>query len=88
MAGSSGAPLTLAFTRNPAATDLRFTVQVSPDLVTWFDGSTYSAAANFPNTAATTDITPNGSPSGYTIVRDNAPAGSTPRFIRLEIERP
>jgi len=36
---------TVAFTRNPAATDLIYTVQVSADLVTWADGSTYSSAA-------------------------------------------
>jgi hypothetical protein len=88
IAGRSNGQQTIAFTRNPAATDLVFIVQVSADLATWTDGSTYSAAANFQNTAATTDITPGGSPPGYTVVRDNAPAGSTPRFMRLEIARP
>ncbi|MGI8605417.1 MAG: galactose oxidase-like domain-containing protein, partial [Verrucomicrobiales bacterium] len=83
--GTSNGQLTIALTRNPAATDLRFTVQVSPDLITWTDGSTYAAAGNTPNTAATTDITPNDSPAGYTLVVDNAPASATPRFIRVQI---
>ena len=88
VAGSSGGQLTLAFTRNPAATDLRFTVQVSSDLLTWTNGSSYSAAASFPNTEATSDITPNGSPPDYILLRDNAPVGSTPRFIRLQVAQP
>lgn len=88
VAGSSGGQLTLAFTRNPAATDLHFTVQVSSDLLTWTNGSSYSAAASFPNTEATSDITPNGSPPNYILLRDNAPVGSTPRFIRLKVAQP
>ena len=88
VAARTGGQLTLAFTRNPAATDIVFTVQVSGDLATWLDGSTYSALGDTPNTAATSDITPNGSPAGYTVVRDNAPANAGQRFIRLRIMRP
>ena len=76
--------LSLSFTRNPSATCI---VEVSDDLTTWTAGSTYGPAGNIPNTAATTDITPAGSPAGLTVVRDNTlQTSGTHRFIHLRVE--
>lgn len=78
--------LTLSFTRNPAATDLRFTVQVSDTVGNWTDGSIYQPSGDIPITGATTEITPPASPPGFTVVRDNNSAQSA-RFIRLKVNR-
>jgi len=78
--------LTLTFTRNPSATCI---VEVSDDLTTWTAGSSYGPAGNIPDTVATTDITPAGSPAGLTVVRDNTlQAPGTHRFIHLRVEGP
>ena len=66
--------LTLTVTKNPSATDLAYTVEVTSDLVNWFSGPTY-----------TTTIT---NTSTSLVVRDNTPMSSNPRrFIRLKVTR-
>ncbi len=80
--------LTLTFTRDPSTT-ATCTVEVSDDLVIWAPGSSYGPAGNTPDTAATTDITPNGSPAGFTVVRDNtAQAPGVHRFMRVRVTGP
>ena len=85
---TSGQP-TFTFTRRPTAkNELTYIVQTSPDLAVWTDGSSYSPAGNIPNTLTTNDITPQGSPPGFTVVRDNEFFSSRRRYIRLKISRP
>ncbi len=62
----------LGFTR--AAADLLYQVEVSNDLIIWASG-------------ATTDVTPPGSPAGWTVIRDNASPGSQ-RFMHLKVSVP
>jgi phosphatidylinositol-3-phosphatase len=45
--------LGFSFRRNKSATGLTYTVQVSQDLVSWADGSSYSPTTSTPNTAVT-----------------------------------
>ncbi len=79
--------LELSFTR--VRSDVIYTVEVSPDLVQWTPGSTYGPTLTTPNTAATSDVTPNGSPVGLTVVRDNtATSNASKRFQRLSITLP
>lgn len=78
---------TLAFTR--AAANVTYVVEVSGDLINWTPGNSYSPFGSALNTTATTDVTPNGSPPGYTVVRDNSQLGSaTQHFMRLAISVP
>ena len=79
--------LALTFRRNLSATDLTYTVQVSDDLATWHDGSTYSSTGTTAANAYTTETsrTPF---SGYEIisVSDNTLISlGTPHFIRLQL---
>ena len=80
--------LTISFTRDLTAT-ANIVVEVSGDLQTWTAGSSYGPAGNVPATPATTDITPPGSPPGFTVVRDNsAQAPGAHRFIHLRVDGP
>ena len=85
----SGAHLEYSFTR--AKSDITYVVEVSDDLIHWTPGSTYGPSGNTPTTGATTDVTPGGSPSGFTVVRDNTAAtsgGVNHRFMRLAVQLP
>ena len=85
---TNGQP-TFTFTRRPSAkNELTYIVQTSPDLGLWTDGSTYNPAGNAPTTVATSDITPPGSPPGFTVVRNNNFFGSRRNYVRLKITRP
>ena len=85
---TSGQP-TFTITRRPTAkNELTYIVQTSPDLAVWTDGSSYSPAGNIPNTLTTNDITPQGSPPGFTVVRYNEFFSSRRRYIRIKISRP
>ena len=85
---TNGQP-TFSFTRRlPAKNELTYTVQTSPDLAVWTDGSSYSPAGNVPTTLATSDITPQGSPPGFTVVRNNNFFSSRLHYMRLKISRP
>jgi hypothetical protein len=80
--------LTLTFTRD-ITTTASCVVEVSTDLLNWTPGSSYGPTGNTLTTVATTDITPNGSAPGYTVVSDNTPqANGTRRFIRLRVTGP
>lgn len=79
--------LAITFTRITNASDAALTVQVSNDLVTWLDGSTYGPAGDTPSNANTTEVSRATSGVVETItVRDNVPQSLTAhRFIRLKI---
>lgn len=67
--------LTLTVQKNPAASGITDTVEVSSDLNTWNSGSGYTTILT--NTAASL------------VVRDNSPiSGTRPRFIRLRVTQP
>ena len=74
--------LALTYTQVLAATDITYTVQVSPDLQTWYSGSAYTTvsdatvnAGGLTKTVTVEDLTPMG--------------GSNPsQFSRLQISRP
>jgi len=73
--------LALSFTPNPAATDITYTVQGSPDL----SGSNWSTISTFSNGAWVPSSNVTGS-SGAATVIDTVPIGSVPsRFLRLQI---
>ncbi len=76
----AGRDVTIAFTRNPVARDIRFTVQISDILGAWEDGSFYESSGDMPATSATTDITPAGFPPGFVFVRD-IPTESPPALF-------
>ena len=80
-----GALPTLSFQRAQAPVDVTCTVQVSPDLANWFDGSSYAGAANISANAFTTEISRAGTPVETIVVRANAAA---PRYLRLKVTRP
>lgn len=92
--GSSLVPasdfLTLTFKRNTAVPDVTFTVQVSGNLPSWDNGSTYAPGGNTPSNAFTTEISRTGSPIETIVVRDNVPISSSPprRVIRLRMTQP
>ena len=84
-----GAYLTISFSRVAAAGDLTYTVQVSSDLLTWLDGSTYSAVGSTPANGNTSEVNRTGGGIETIVVRDNTPvAGTAQRGIRLRITRP
>lgn len=80
--------LAISFPRVSAATDLTYTVQVSSDLVTWLDGSTYSAANTVPTNENTTEVSRSNGPVEVIVVRDNALVSvGLPRYLRVKITR-
>jgi hypothetical protein len=86
--GILGEHIAISFTRNPAATDLVYTVQASSDLTTWADGSTYGATT-IPNNAVTTEVsrTPVAGMERIT-VRDNLRVSEqNARYLRLRVRR-
>ena len=82
--------LTLTFRHNPAATDLRLTVQVSGDLTgAWSSGSAYGRGGDISSNAQTTELSRTGTNPETITVRDNtglAPGGG--RFMRLLLDLP
>ena len=88
-AGATG--LEFTFVRSLAATDLTYQVQVSDDLITWTDGSRFSAlAGDQPDTPATALVARMAGDGEETIaIRAQTPSGAGGRrFLRLKIVRP
>jgi phosphatidylinositol-3-phosphatase len=81
--------LKISFDRSLAATDLTYTVQVSSDLATWSDGSSYSASANVPTNTNTTESSRiSDGAVEHIVVTDNSPfSASATRFMRLRIQK-
>ena len=70
--------LTLTAQLDPAATDLAVTAEVTSDLQTWQSGPGNVEVAGDTTVAGVRTLT----------LRDTAPAGSEPRFIRLRVTKP
>jgi hypothetical protein len=72
--------LTLTYTQNFLATDISYVPEISGDLTNWYSGPGYIVPVS---------STPNGDGVTETvIVRDAAPIGTLPAFIRLEVTQP
>ena len=81
--------LSLMFKRNPAATNVTHTVEISTDLINWLAGSSYSAAGDNPTTALTTEIARTGTTNEAIVVRDNQPITAAPqKFMRVKVSSP
>ena len=81
--------LSLTFKRNPAATNVTKTVEISTDLINWLAGSSYSAAGDNPTTALTTEIARTGTTNQAIVVRDNQPITAAPqKFMRVKVSSP
>lgn len=81
--------LTITFRRPLSATDLGYVVQVSPDLATWFPGSSYASTGDVPSNANTTQVSRTDDGTLETItVRDNTPLGTGRRFLRVSVTVP
>lgn len=82
-----GDHLRIQFRRSLAADHLRITVQLSPDLSTWLDGSSYGPAS-VPSNAVSVQISrvPDGPDAELITVEDTAPISTLPRrFVRVRI---
>ena len=52
--------LAISFKRRAGVSNVTHTIQLSDDLATWLDGSSYSSTGNIPNTVLTTEISRSG----------------------------
>ncbi|MEI8343180.1 MAG: DUF4394 domain-containing protein, partial [Verrucomicrobiota bacterium] len=86
----TGGYLSLTFTRPATAGDVIYTVQVSGDLKTWDDGSTYGPWGDVAVNAFTTELLRSTNGGVETIrVRDNVITSTAAhRFIRLKVTAP
>lgn len=75
----------ITFTRATMASDVSITVELSPDLVEWAPGSSYSAAGSVPNTAVTTEVSHTGPGVETITVRENEPIRAQRMFLRLKL---
>ena len=81
--------LSLLFNRRPGVSNVTHTVQVSPDLINWTNGSLYSATGNVPNTALTTEISRSGTNHETIVIRANSPIDSAAKqFMRVRVDSP
>jgi len=88
--GTNSGYLALTFTRPTVATDVTYTLQISSDLTTWNNGSTYSSSGDLISNAFTTQVSRSTTNGMETIsVRDTAPTSALARkFIRLKVTSP
>ena len=81
--------LSLTFNRRVGVSNVTHTVQLSDDLINWFDGSIYAATGDVPNTLLTSEVNRSGTNTETIIIRENAPLGSVPkRFMRVRVSSP
>ncbi len=81
--------LSLTFKRRIGVSNVTHTVQVSPDLVNWTNGSVYSATGSVPNTALTSEVSRSGTNNETIVIRENAPISSAPQqFMRVRVSSP
>ena len=84
-----GSHLALSFPRPAGVEDLLYTVQVTPDLLDWKNGSSYHGLVIVPSNEYTTEVSRTGSDPETIEVRDNEPvSGNAKRFIRVKVDRP
>lgn len=88
--GAGGPRLELEFARRPDRAELRYTLEVSADLVTWQRGHAYGAGADNSGELSTQEITRTTLGDGRELirVRDTLPEGGARRFIRVKITSP
>ncbi len=85
----TGGYLRITFSRPQSVTDLTYQVEVSSDMSLWLPGSKYSASGDIASNANTTQISRTYvGPNETIVVRDNIPAGSGSRYIRVRVTRP
>ena len=81
--------LAIEFMRATNATDVKYTVQTSPDLTSWLDGSWYIGTNGLPVTASTTEVSRSTNQLEKITVRDNSPMHVSPqKFIRVSVGLP
>ena len=81
--------LDITFKRRTGVANVTHTVELSDDLLTWLQGSTYTTASNNPNTPLTTEVSRTGTNTETIVVRENAPINAAPqRFIRVRVSSP
>jgi hypothetical protein len=87
---AGGSRLEIEFARRPDRAELRYTVEVSDDLVTWQRGHAYGAGADNTGELPTQEIARTTLGDGRELirVRDALPDGTTRRFIRVKITSP
>lgn len=88
--GLDGSKITITFSHPVSATDITYIVEVADSAAgAWDRGSSYSASTIISNTAFTTELSRSTAGGIETItVRDENPAASASRFIRLRITHP
>lgn len=86
--GAAGA-LEVAFDRPAGRDDLRYTVEVSSDLLTWSQGHSYGLDAVNGAGLPTQEVsrTPLAGGAERIVVRDTAGAGAPARFMRVRVQR-
>jgi len=81
--------LAISFKRRAGVSNVTHTIQLSDDLATWLDGSSYSSTGNIPNTVLTTEISRSGTNTESITVEENAALGSAPqRYMRVRVSAP
>ncbi|HSI07890.1 MAG TPA: Ig domain-containing protein, partial [Rariglobus sp.] len=90
MESAGAVRLEIEFARRPDRAELRYTVEVSEDLVTWQRGHVYGPGADNNGELPTQEIvrTPLGDGREVIRVRDALPAEAARRFIRVKITSP
>ena len=79
----------LTFKRRIGVSNVTHTVQVSPDLVNWTNGSVYSSTGSVPNTVLTSEVSRNGTNNETIVIRENAPHNAAPQqFMRVRVTSP
>ena len=85
----TAAEFSATFKRRIGVSNVTHTVQVSPDLINWTNGSVYSATGNAPDTASTTEVSRSGTNNETIVIRGNSPISSAPQqFMRLRVTSP
>jgi hypothetical protein len=79
----------VTFKRRIGVSNVTHTVQVSPDLINWANGSIYSSTGSVPNTVLTSEVSRGGTNNETIVVRENSPISSAPqKFLRVQISSP
>jgi len=76
----------ITFKRRPGVSNVTHTVQLSDDMMTWIDGSSYCSTGNVPNTPFTSELSRTGTNTETIVVEENAPiSGARQRFLRVRV---
>jgi hypothetical protein len=81
--------LAITFNRRAGVSNVTHTVQLSDDMASWVDGSSYSSTGNVPNTILTTELSHTGTNTETITVEENANISTAPkRFMRVRVSGP